>query len=234
MRTEIFDNILDLLTKNRISTTEVSDALGKTGLISSVAPINLGHYRVGKSKCIFTANGSNYQMHDEIDKITPGEIPIVFTSNCDNKAVLGELVAKYLCLYRGAPAIVVNGFVRDLNSLKKNNYPIWSQGVTPIGCINEESKLYDSEIANKIRATYENGIIVCDDGGCVIIKKESITNETFKKLKNIELLEDLWFFCLDTLKWSTKEIVCDKKYLTNRHLIPTAFDEIINNFKPAQ
>ena len=229
MSINTYENIVDLLLRNRISTTEVSDALGKTGFIPNISPVNHGHYKVGKSKCVFTANGSNYQMHDEITHISPGEIPMVFTDNCDHKAVLGELVAKYLCLYRESPAIIVNGFVRDLNALKKNNYPIWCRGVTPIGCINEKRTAYDSDSADQIRSIYDDGILVCDDGGCVIIIKEAITNDTFEKLKGIGLLEDLWFFCLDTLKWSTKDIVCDKKYLTHRHLIPSVFDGIINN-----
>ena len=234
MTANISSEILALLSKNRISTTEVSDALGKTGLIPNVSPINLGHYRVGRSKCIFTANGSNYQMHDEISNISTDVIPIVFTSNCDDKAVLGELVAKFLCLYRNAPAIIVNGCVRDLSSLRKNNYPVWCEGVTPIGCVNKEARLYDSDVAERVKSNYDDGIVICDDGGCVIIKKELITRETFDKLNNIELLEDLWFFCLDTLKWSTKEIVCDKKYLKNQHLIPSAFDPILNIMKSAQ
>ena len=31
--------------------------------------------------------------------------------------------------------------------------------------------------------------------------------------------EDIWFFCLDTLKWDTKKIVCDKAYLTEQGLL---------------
>ena len=37
--------------------------------------------------------------------------------------------------------------------------------------------------------------------------------DKIKSLKLIELQEDVWAYCLNTLKWSTKEIFCDKKYL---------------------
>jgi hypothetical protein len=31
--------------------------------------------------------------------------------------------------------------------------------------------------------------------------------------------EDIWFFCLDTLKWDTKKIVCEKAYLKETDLL---------------
>lgn len=34
-----------------------------------------------------------------------------------------------------------------------------------------------------------------------------------------EMQEDIWFYCLDTLKWDTKKIVCDKAYLTEQDLL---------------
>jgi 4-hydroxy-4-methyl-2-oxoglutarate aldolase len=39
------------------------------------------------------------------------------------------------------------------------------------------------------------------------------------RLRQIEMQEDIWFFCLDTLKWDTKKIVCDRAYLTEQELL---------------
>ena len=48
-----------------------------------------------------------------------------------------------------------------------------------------------------------------------------------KKLEKIELQEDIWFFCLDTLKWDTKKIVCDKDYLKETKMIPEKYQEFL-------
>ncbi len=37
---------------NRVSTTEVADALGKKGVVEDVKPVNRGHYRAGIIRCI--------------------------------------------------------------------------------------------------------------------------------------------------------------------------------------
>lgn len=227
MKKDIKYLIKEYLKQNKISTTEVSDALGKSGVSKNIIPINQGLYKVGSIKCIFTANKSNYQLHEEITFIKDGDLPFIFTENCDGKAVLGELVAKYLCLYKNCPAVIVDGFVRDIASLKKENYPIWCKGFTPLGCINQPTKLFNTSRANAIKEEHENGIVICDDGGVVVIKNNEINHDLLNKLKNIELLEDLWFFCLDTLKWSTKEIVCDKKYLKEKENIPSIFKNLL-------
>lgn len=37
--------------------------------------------------------------------------------------------------------------------------------------------------------------------------------------------EDIWLFCLDTLKWDTKKIVCDRAYLTEQGLLSSVHVE---------
>jgi 4-hydroxy-4-methyl-2-oxoglutarate aldolase len=43
--------------------------------------------------------------------------------------------------------------------------------------------------------------------------------------------EDIWFFCLDTLKWDTKKIVCDKDYLKESDLFSKVHLERLNILK---
>ena len=46
-----------------------------------------------------------------------------------------------------------------------------------------------------------------------------------EKLHNIELQEDVWSYCLNTLKWDTKRIICDKEYLKNVDNLPDIYKE---------
>ena len=90
--------IIDYCKKNRISSTQVADALGKTGVLPNIKPLNLDHHKVGLVRCIFTAFDSNYQLHDEIQEINEDEVALIFCHELKEQAVLGELVSKY-CLY---------------------------------------------------------------------------------------------------------------------------------------
>lgn len=213
------NEILEYCIANRVSTTEVADALGKGGVLPKVLPINFNQFRVGPTRVIFTANNSNYAVHEQIRDVQKGEVVIIFAHNCDERAIIGDLISKYILLYKGAAAVVVQGLVRDAARLRREGYAVWSEGVSPLGCFNEPSEPYPKDIEAQKRKLYEGGIAVCDDGGVTVIPRESLTNEMLIRLRRIEMQEDIWFFCLDTLKWDTKKIVCDKAYLTEQGLL---------------
>jgi len=211
---DIQQKIIDLIKKNRISTTEVADALNKQGAVENVLALNRGHFKVGKVFWAYAYNGSNWNLHKDIVDIPENSVLIVETFNCDNKAVFGDLVSKYLFLYKQVSAVVVRGKLRDVPRLIKENWPIWYEGPTPIGCHNQKNnEPLDPTILKKMQDYYENAIAVCDDCGVVVITKEYHTTDFINALNKIEEQEDIWYNCLDRLKWNTFDIVCLKKYL---------------------
>ena len=220
--------IIDFCRKNRVSTTEVADALGKSGVFPNVQPINHSQYMVGLVRCVFTANNSNYAVHEQIRDVKEGEVVIVFAHNCENRAIFGDLVSKYILLYRGAAAIVVQGLVRDVARLRRDGYAIWSEGFSPLGCNNQPTESYPSDLEQEIRAKYEGAVAVCDEGGVTVIPRNMVTNEMLARLNLIEMQEDIWSFCLNTLKWDTKKIVCDKAYLNDTGLLSSVHIDRLN------
>ena len=206
---------LELIEANKISTTEVADVLGKTGQIENVHALNQGMFKVGEVKFIYAINNSNYEVHRQLaesDDIKD-KILFVYNVNCD-RAVFGDLVSKYIMLYKRAKAIVINGKLRDAHTLIKEKYPIWLQDVSPIGCINRPNgpDLEDAKY-QELKEYYDGSIMVCDDSGVVMIPKDKIDEKLLTKLEFIEFQEDIWFYCVDTLKMSTFDTVCKKKYL---------------------
>lgn len=228
---KIKEKIIDYCLKNRISTTEVADALGKTGVYNGVKPMIEGKYCVGEIHTVFTGFKSNYQVHERIKNVKEGSIVMIFTHECDDRAVIGDLISKFLILYQGAKAVVVDGFVRDIASIKRDGFPVWSKGYTPLGCHNKETDVFPIDKQNEIEKEYEKAIAICDDGGVTVIKNNLINETTLENLKRIEMQEDIWFYCLDTLKWDTKKIVCEKKYLQEKDILPKAYLKNIDELK---
>jgi 4-hydroxy-4-methyl-2-oxoglutarate aldolase len=208
--------IADLIRRNRISTTEVADALGKKGGVLGINPLNSLKYAVGRIRLVTPVDDSNYLLHREIQYVEPGEILFVRPQDFTEVAVFGDLVAKYVLLYRQAAAIVVEGNVRDTSRLVKEGYAIWCRGSNPVGAINSSTRVEVEYPATQSTG----GIAVCDEGGVVIISEAECNPVTLRKLRYIEALEDMWQYCLNTLKWSTYDIVVQKKYLTDTRDIP--------------
>lgn len=206
--------IIKFIKTNRVSTTELADCMNKTGAIEDVYAMNKGHFRVGKVFWVYAYNESNWEIHEQISDVPEGSILIVEGYNCNNRAIFGQLVSKFLMLYRQVNAIVVRGKLRDVPHLIKENWPIWYQGPTPIGCFNRKNETpFDEAIIKERKKYFDNAIAVCDDSGVVVIPSHLHSEEFIKKLELIEQQEDVWFDCIDRLKWNTFDTVCLKKYL---------------------
>lgn len=209
------NDMIAYIKRNRVSSTEVADCLGKTGAISEVSAVNRGHFCVGPVRYIYGHSESNWSIHEQAREVCDGEIVIMDGIHVNDRALVGELVSKFILLYKGAAGIVMLGKARDANDLIKQNYPIWCTGFTPVGCFNTNIALspeIEAEV-NRKKLMYEGAIAVCDDTGVVIIPKENITIEFLDALHKIEQQEDIWFNCIDHKKWDTYDTVCLKKYI---------------------
>ena len=204
----IKEQIIEYIKKNRVSTTEIADCMGKTGAVENVSAINRGHFRVGEVKWVYAYEESNWSIHEQIVDVEENKIIFVQTFNCGKRAAFGELVSKYLLLYRQSVAIVVNGYMRDAAALIKENYPIWCKGFNPVGCFNKKPQTdLDADLIKTGKMSYDCGV--------VLITNEYLNENMLEALKKIELQEDIWFDRLDRYKENTFEIVCQKKYLND-------------------
>ena len=211
------DKIIDFIKRNRVCTTEVADCLGKSCALENVMPINQGQFKVGNVHWVYTHEESNWEVHEQVVDTKENDIVFIEAFDCNNRAIIGELVTKYIILYRQASAIVCNAKFRDAAALLKEKYPVWCTGFTPVGCFNRKPmKELDADIISRHRAMYDGAIAVCDDCGVVIIPKELHTEEFLQKLHHIEDQEDVWFDRLDHYKDNTFQIVCLKEYLKNK------------------
>jgi len=209
------NKIIDYIKRNRVSATEIADCLGKSGSISNANAVNSGHFAVGNVFYVYACNGTNWDVHEQIQSVQDNDIVFVETFDNLDKAIFGELVSKYLLLYKQASAIVTNGLLRDAPRLIKENWKIWCKGFNPVGYANEKIELNHEQI-DKIEISkekYHGAIAICDDTGVVIITKEHHTQEFLNKIEMMEYQEDIWFECIDKKKYSTFETVCLKKYL---------------------
>lgn len=213
---DISNRIIDYLRKNRVSTTEVADVLGKKGALENVNAINRGLYRAGKVKWLYAYDESNWPVHEQLQQLEENNIVFVEAFDCNNRAIFGELVSKYILLYKQSQAIVVNGKLRDAPALIKENWPIWCTGFTPVGCFNRRPTYdFDKNTVLKHYELYNDSVAVCDDCGVVIIQKNNLNQDFLNGLIRIENQEDIWFDRLDHYKENTFQIVCEKNYLSD-------------------
>lgn len=216
MEVSIRDKILDYIIRNRVSTTEVADCLGKSGVFAGVHAINRGHFAAGNIYWVYAKDESNWNVHDQFRNIPEGSVVLVVNVNCGERAIFGEIVSKFALLYKRAVALVIEGNLRDAPRLIKENYPIWCRGFSPVGCFNKQTQPLDEKAKEKFDKLYNGAIAVCDDSGAVFIPADQINEEFYQKLEAIEAQEDIWADCINRRKWDTYDTICLKKYRSNK------------------
>lgn len=225
-RLDMREQIIETIKRNRISTVEVADALGKKGVLPGISALNEGKFIVGEVFYTCTWGESNWPLHEQVQQVPDGHVVYVDTFECGNRAIFGDIVAKWLLLYQSTAGIVVSGLLRDIHRMKKEKYPIWCTGGTPLGCFNRDVTK-TPEVKRYIeqqRERFDGAIMVADDSGCVIIEKSEQNAYIMERLEFLELQEDIWYFCTDTLKLSTYETICKKVYLDEPDLLPKQFN----------
>ena len=209
----IKEKMIDYIRRNRVSATEIADCLGKRGALSGIGALNPGHFEAGEIHYLFAVEESNWTVHEDLQGEVTDKIIFIDGIGGAGRAIIGDLVAKYILFYKENRAIVSNGKMRDAHTLVKENYPIWCSGVSPVGCFNRavNRDAFREEI-RKGREFYHGAIAVCDDSGVVVIPKEEITEEFFDAIRAMEEQEDIWYDCIDRRKWSTFRTICRKDY----------------------
>ena len=213
----IHTEILSYIKRNRVSSTEIADCLGKTEkvVLEDVRPVNSGMFRAGFIHYIYAHSESNWSIHEQARSIQEKEIVVMDGIQIGKRALVGELVTKFIIYYKMAEAIVALQKMRDANDLIKNRYPVWCKGFTPVGCFNHEVQETDEirQIVQERKLFYDGALAVCDDTGVAVVPKEELNADFLKKLEAIEQQEDIWFNCIDFKKWDTFDTVCKKRYL---------------------
>ena len=205
----ISDKIVEYIKVNRVSSTEVSDCLNKSGVIKDVFPVNDSKFCVGIIHWTYGVDETNWYIHKSIEDLTKDHVVVISSFNCSERSLIGSLIAKFILLYKQSVGVVVIGKIRDVPFYKKEGWPVWCLGYNPVGCFNDYRDNSKHIITiEKEREFYHNSIAVCDDTGVVIIPKEEHTLEFLDKLAKIEEREDQWSYSINKLKKSTFETIC--------------------------
>ncbi len=155
-----------------VSSPNVADAQHKKGAMKGIHPrVGHGVKMVGRALTVNTINGDWAKPVEAIDRARPGDVIVVDAGGGDI-AVWGEL-ASWSCKTKGVAGVVVDGAVRDIDSIIDIAFPCFSKHIASNA---GEPKGYGG-IGHEIvcgGVTVRTGDwIVGDESGVVVVPQES-------------------------------------------------------------
>lgn len=155
----------------KVSTPNLADAMQKRGVMTGLVPrIKHGTKLVGRALTVKTADGDWAKPVEAIDQAQPGDV-IVIDVGGGPTAVWGEL-ASNSCLVKGVVGVVIDGAVRDLDTILELNFPCFSRHIAPHAGEPKGLGEIGSEIECGGQRVHAGDWIVGDESGLIVVPRE--------------------------------------------------------------
>lgn len=159
-----------------LSTSLVSDSMERVGGMQGVHPISTIPYAyseamVGQALTVRTAAGDNLTLHQALEFVTGGEVIAVAAGGHTERAITGEIMVKY-AHHRGAVGLVVDGAIRDADSLRRGPMPVFAAGVNHLGPYKNGPGEIGGTVSMGGTVVRQGDVLMGDCDGVVVIRPE--------------------------------------------------------------
>lgn len=166
----------------RLPTAPVADCMERSHVLST----NIRRMSPPTSQCIVgtaltvrTRSGDNLMLHKALDMATEGDILVVENGGCQDRALMGEVMFSY-AVYKKLAGIIIDGPIRDLDSLEKLPLPVYATGTTPAGPFKEGPGEINVSISCGGVVVCPGDIILADSDGVIVIPIADAANLLIK------------------------------------------------------
>src|SRR6266699_1679486 len=162
----------------KVSTPNLADAMQKRGVMTGLVPrIKHGAKLVGRAITVKTVDGDWAKPVEAIDRAKPGDVIVID---------VGGGLASHSCLVKGVAGVVIDGAVRDLDTILELNFPCFSRHVAPHAGEPKGLGEIGGEIECGGQKVRTGDWIVGDESGLIVVAREQAVEMANRALDVLE------------------------------------------------
>lgn len=151
----------------------VADCMGRLSALSPEIKLQSSpeERMCGVALTVKARAGDNLMLHKALNIAQEGDVIILSNEGDRSRAIMGEIMYKYLADFKKVAGIVIDGPIRDLDVIAHEKCPIYATGSTPGGPYKEGPGEINTPISIGNIAVMPGDIILGDRDGVIVISK---------------------------------------------------------------